>query len=147
MGIAEFLEARWGEAEYHAKVALLRAKPPWSSSETPESGPPGAVSLYDADDDNFAIIRGSYLADYLKRFDPAAVLADIEAKRAILDLWQDPAVVRDLSLHPDHPHDGRDPDEIQAQVAAAEAIDDVVRLLAALLAAHPDYDQAWRPGA
>lgn len=153
MDIAEFLEARWAEAEYHAKVALLRAKPPWSSSETPESGPPGAVSLYDADDDNFAIIRGSYLADYLKRFDPAAVLADIEAKRAILaEHAIDASRIR---TYPFDPFTGK-PNVVGAEVNCAvcgwASIDPTsgcrtLRLLAVPFASHPDYDPSWRPEA
>jgi hypothetical protein len=118
--LSEFLAARLDEDEYHANVAQLRAKSPWSTSETPEAGPPGAVSLYDAADDNFAIIRGSYLADYLKRLDPARVLREVEAKRAVLaDRWGGP----------DH----------------QDMWEHVVQLLATVWRDHPDYDPSWKP--
>ena len=73
--------------------------------------------------------------------DPAAALADIAMKRRILELWEDPAEVR----HPTDRHDSRDWSEVDEQVAAAEAIDHVVRLLASEFDTHPDYQKGWAP--
>jgi hypothetical protein len=70
------------------------------------------------------------------------LLAEVKAKRRIVEMWEDPAAVRIL---PDGVRDGRDPDEVEIQVGIAEAIDDVVCVLAMPYAGHPDYDQAWAP--
>jgi Family of unknown function (DUF6221) len=78
---------------------------------------------------------------HIARHDPARVLREVEAKRKILDLWHNPAKVEHL---PEGAHEGRDPDEIMRDVAVAEAIDEIVRTLAAVYSDHPDYDEAWR---
>lgn len=84
-------------------------------------------------------MRASMQADFLNVLDPGlvgpyfeltapeAVLRCVAADRQILAMWQDPEHVRHL---PGGVHDGRDPEEGEVQVAAAEAIDLVVRLLA-----------------
>lgn len=80
-------------------------------------------------------------AAHIARNDPARALREVELKRAILDLWEDPAAVRDL---PDGVHDGRDPDEVEAEVAVAEAIDALLRLLAEVYSDRPGYEEAVR---
>ena len=78
--------------------------------------------------------------EHAARWDPARTLAEVEVKRRILEMWEDPALVRTL---PNGVRDGRDPDEIETQVAIVEVIDDIVRVLAQSYADHPDYDPAW----
>lgn len=81
------------------------------------------------------------VAEHVRRLTPARMLAEVEAKRWIIDMWEDdPSAVRTL---PDGVHDGRDPDEVETQVAVAEVVDDIVRILALPYADHPDYDPAW----
>jgi hypothetical protein len=149
MDIAEFYAARLDEREAAAKAVRDNSEP-WDGQRDAEGNEAlrthnGWVLLPGG---GYGYVPG--LLPHIALNDPAAVLADIEVKRAILDMWQDPAVVRDLSLHPDAgparpPQDGRDPDEVEAQVAAAEAIDEVVRILAAPFSAHPDYQERWKP--
>jgi hypothetical protein len=159
MDLAEFLEARYAEREAAAKAAAVDPVGAMEAHFETEALHheqdwrlyPERETDYDhgqADALHWASTRIRERMLPLSLHDPASVLADIAAKRAILDMWQDPAAVRDLSLHPgadpEHPpQDGRDPDEREVQVAAAEAIDDVVRLLAAPFAAHPDYQAGW----
>ena len=157
VGIAEFLEARWAEREAAARAAGYGAAGDYLWQEVDPDRMPGLIGTgcgdvvtFNGGTPAYAVSPSRGQATHIALNDPASVLADIEAKRAILEMWQDPAAVRDLSLHPgadpEHPpQDGRDPDEIEAQVAAAEAIDDVVRLLTAPFAAHPDYRQEWKP--
>jgi hypothetical protein len=140
MTLAEFLAARLGDDEAAAEAAI---------AEEPEGEcgcPPGDWSYRDrvGSRDDYGVLH------HEMRHDPARVLREAGAGREILGGWEDPAWVRDLSLHPDSdpehpPQDGRDPDEIEEQVAVAEVIDHHVRLLAAVYADHPDYDEAWRP--
>lgn len=81
-------------------------------------------------------------ARHIAYWDPARVLAECEAKRRIVEMWEDPADVRAL---PDSMVDGRDPDEIDIQTAVAETVDHIVRLLGAAFADHPDYRPEWAP--
>lgn len=77
-------------------------------------------------------------------YEHSRVAAEIAAKRQIIAMWTDPESVRSL---PTGVHDGRDPDEVEAEVRAAEAIDQVVRIHAAVYAAQgrPGYRPEWRP--
>lgn len=66
------------------------------------------------------------------------VLADIEAKRHVVNLWLDPAKIEHWG------RSGRDPGEVMADIAAATMIDEVVRLLAEAYGSRPGYKQEWR---
>jgi hypothetical protein len=61
---------------------------------------------------------------------PARVLAEVEAKRKIVDLWEDPYEV---------------PEHERERYFEAERTTEILRLLALPYARHPDYDEAWRP--
>lgn len=77
-------------------------------------------------------------AAFIRRFHPAHALADIEAKRRIVFLWQDPKKAE----RPDG-HDGRDPDEVIRDYDMAVMIDEVVRTLVEAYAARPGYKKEW----
>ncbi|MCT9092817.1 DUF6221 family protein [Streptomyces sp. ASQP_92] len=68
-------------------------------------------------------------AEHIARHNPARVLADIEAKRQILDLH-----VAEPGQHPDFC--GHDKHELPCPT---------LRLLALPYADHPDYREEWRP--
>jgi len=75
-------------------------------------------------------------------------LRDIDAKRQIIGMWQDPDQVENCWALDEAGQryeyaDGRDPDEREAQVAAATAIDHVVRLLALRWDDHEDWRAEW----
>jgi hypothetical protein len=67
-------------------------------------------------------------AKHIALHDPEAVLADLAAKRAILDLFHEP----------ESPYD-------DDQVFYQEALSDVVAHLAAALSHRPGYREEWRP--
>ena len=69
--------------------------------------------------------------EHIAHHDPDRTLRLNAAIRKILNMWVNPDHVRTLTDADGY--DGRDPDEVEAQVAEAEAIDRVVRLLAAAL--------------
>jgi hypothetical protein len=76
------------------------------------------------------------LADHIARHDPARVLADVEAKRAVLDRLE---FVRDTSPPVAHVR------ALDMKTGADAALRDVAHFLAVPYASHPDYRAEWRP--
>lgn len=124
MDLAEFYAARLDEREQWAHLA--------------RSAEPNKQSAWRADHEKvfaisgpeMAIARSASVAPHIALNDPAAVLADIEAKRKILQ-----------SYHLDFNDDG----EPICLGGAGEMYWDVLRILGAVFDSHPDYNQAWRP--
>lgn len=91
---------------------------------------------------------------HAERHDPARVLAEVEAKRAVVDAYRPPGA----DPHPGQPcinYDGQDPADYDASDACARHVeaskthlhhDYVLRLLARPFRAHPDFDPAWLEG-
>jgi hypothetical protein len=79
-----------------------------------------------------SVTLGSHVATHIARHDPARVLADVEAKRQIIEgfaeLHHNPARHTDAVLH------------LQWNV-----LRHVVLVLAQPFADHPDYREEWRP--
>jgi hypothetical protein len=73
-------------------------------------------------------------AAHIARHDPARVLREVEAKRKILAAYEPVAW-----------NDFRDSGEPEYAFGWAEGLGLAVRALAEAAAAHPDYDEAWRP--
>lgn len=90
-------------------------------------GPNGSVIAEDWKGSGFVDV-----SDHIARYDPARVLADCAAKRAIVELHR-PSDERnrwcDYCKGTDH----------------AEYPCETSRILAAVYADHPAYDEAWRP--
>jgi hypothetical protein len=128
-GIVEFLRARLAEDEEAARAAT---EGPWFADH-PEP------KHWGDDPESALLVRGKVLCildnqyggplnvDHIVRHDPTRVLAENEAKRKIIDWYE----VADASfeLH-------RDAWQIMRQV---------LLLLAVPFAAHPDYDERWKP--
>lgn len=79
------------------------------------------------------------------------LLRDVAVTRAIIADWKDPDQVENCwAVDGDGNRyeytDGRDPDEVESQVAVAWAIDRVLRLIALRWKEHPEYDAAWALG-
>lgn len=78
------------------------------------------------------------LAAYIARHDPARALAEVEAKRRLLDLYE--------RIRAENPANRRSFDWEHApwrdRVAVAAH---AVRLIAAVYSDHPNYDEEWRP--
>ncbi|MFJ8476431.1 DUF6221 family protein [Kitasatospora sp. NPDC094011] len=66
-------------------------------------------------------------ADHIARFDPARVIAEVDAKRAIVDAYDRP------------------PGDDCALAASHDELHTTVLLLASVYADHADYRQEWRP--
>ena len=81
----EFLTARYDEDEAGARAAHGRWSPTWSVD--PEEWATG-VGVQDGDGRSVAAVHGTYHADHIARHDPARVLADLAAKRKLLQLWR-----------------------------------------------------------
>jgi len=78
-------------------------------------------------------------ADHIAANDPKAVLADIAADRALIDLYQGQAG-RDL---PEGVHDGRDPDEQERDEDVKEALGEAVKIRAARFSSHSGWREEW----
>lgn len=139
-GIVEFLTARLDEDEQDAKDAASRRGPHWLAEEYRDDG-------WGVSRDRAVIASGKPIVtedndyssamtiDHIARHDPARVLADVAAKRAIVDEYM--AAVRSVAEYPD------DRSAIMAEWSFKRA----VRRLAQPHADHPDFDPAWKTDA
>lgn len=129
MNLVEFLRARLAEDEEAARAAT---EGPWFADH-PEP------KHWGDDPESALLVRGKVLCildnqyggplnvDHIVRHDPTRVLAEIVAKRKIIDLYEIASTAPELD---------RD-----AWLVMKEA----VALLAVPFAAHPDYNERWRP--
>jgi hypothetical protein len=142
--LTEFLAVRLDEAERGAKATARRYGPAWSASggslydESNPSVHPGpfATGVWgDLDDE---------VAEHIVRHDPARALAEVEAKRQILDMCAEV-----IAAHPD----ADDWPAARARAGVLRAVggdhmslaEDVIAALALPYADHPDYQPEWRP--
>lgn len=119
MTITEFLLARIAEDEAAAKHA--GSFTPWSDT-------------FQRDDYGHLTIQ------------PDRVLAECEAKRRIVALWDEVHDPVDQALDP-NPHDpGIEPEDLyETHDGIDVTLVDTFRAMATVYADHPDYDEAWRP--
>jgi len=150
MSIVEFLLARIAEDEALARGAIQdggEAGPWLVGMDTADHLDPNTVfrpsmwagnivhacSTYLAEEDQLDVAR------HIARNDPARVLSECAAKRAVLDL---------LTVAEQHLADVRRSASEYRFVSAAESPRDAilcaVQLLAAVYADHPDYNREWR---
>ncbi|GGP96047.1 hypothetical protein BKA00_003931 [Actinomadura coerulea] len=129
MDLVEFLRARLDRDEQTARAcsgAPWKAAP--SGTVSTDTGDPGADGpAYVATAEN-----GAY-AEHIARHDPARALAEVSAKRQVVDDYEKQAWI----LGQGH----RTP-ELDAAQAVRET---VLRLLALTYAHHPAYREEWRP--
>lgn len=138
--LVEFLRARLDEREQAAQAAT---RGPWWAVGTlfPEEGSHaeemlrGYVDGLDAGEVTKEDIKGAD-AWHIALNDPSAVLADVEAKRRIVDDLYAP------KLPYDHEDSALSYVHARGWNAAVAA---TLRLLALPYADHPDYDPSWRP--
>jgi len=127
MNIAEFLEARITEDEVAAREAAVSAGGAgWSAQQLDHEG----LSVYGDDaagQIDFDSEETVPTLRYLVRFDPARVLAECAAKRAILAAQKNQ----------------EDNDDDMAWIVASGVL---LRSLAAVYSDHPDYQQEWARG-
>jgi Family of unknown function (DUF6221) len=131
MDITAFLGARLDEDERAAKAACLQRRSlAWSVD--PEEWAAG-VGVKDGEGKSVAVAHGTYRAEHIARHDPARVLADVAAKRAIVALHDDEGGAHECVGH----------DSAWGTVTDYERDCRTLRLLAAPYADHPDFDPAW----
>jgi hypothetical protein len=121
MDLVEFLRARLDEDEHWAREAATGWPPEYGlrASEDPEHYAWMATDVTPSK------------ASFIRRHDPARVLHEVEAKRALLRRYED---CRKYGGVPGNEH--LDPD----------AFEDYVLLpIAAVYSGHPDYQQEWKP--
>jgi Family of unknown function (DUF6221) len=120
-GLVAFLRARLDEDETAAKQAAGESPAPWAEDY-------GDLKAADGE----LIVDGVgyggaawhlYAVEHIARHDPARVLREVEAKRAILDLYEAAAIHDDTSL-------------------GVATLRTVVKALAAVYRDHPDFDPA-----
>jgi hypothetical protein len=150
----EALIAFWRDRLDEAEAAARAATPGnWQAGPEDDHSAAGfyAIEIVVLEDPGAAVaelLGGPYEGDctradaaHIARHDPASVLRDIAADRAILDMLEEQPG-RDL---PDGISDGRDPDEQEADEAARQTLEQVARIRAARFASHPAYRQEWAP--
>lgn len=143
MDLVTFLRARLAEDEQIARAAHA---PNWLTD--------GRRGLrYGVEDGWMTDALTTADADHIARHDPARVLADVDAKRRMVDAYLPPGT----DPHPGQPcinYEGQDPaahTKLQAcsrHLTASERLlhgDYVLRLLAVPYADHPDHREQWRP--
>lgn len=153
MDIAEFLTARYDEDEQLARHAAHIAREGgtrWVVSTTRyvedyafvsiTTAPPSVIEVAGSGFDGTGGVHGLVYAEHIARHDPARVLADIAAKRRLVEgypkLEQRIAEVRKndpTTYSYDHA-------KFAGMREAAEA---VLLQLASVYADHPDYNPAW----
>lgn len=155
MTLAEFLTARLDEDEAAAREAAQddtygdRATPDgrWRMVGVDyegESPRPATWALrtyeYECDREPWHL--------HVTRHDPARVLAEVEGKRRIVEVYIDEGKRKDI-YNRDHERGLLTTDgDLRARHSANArwaGLDAAVRALAAVYADHPDYDETWRP--
>lgn len=132
--LVAFLRARLDEDEAVARAA---EPGPWSTN--------GYEIVTRADDRDLADVYGGggSTPDHIARHDPARVLAEVEAKRRIIEMHEtEPAIPE---VYCDHGTHSPGKPAMCAACGYEEAPCPTLRLLAIPYADHPDYRQEWRP--
>ena len=130
--LAAFLAARLDEDEAVAKTG---SEPAWRSDGPYLGWVAGGIA---------AQFKWNTDAAHAARHDPARVLREVAAKRAILGRWRDLHPVAD-SLMQEQQH-GVYAGDGEYTLGAYAALTETLRGLAAVYSDHPDYNPAWGPG-
>jgi hypothetical protein len=142
MTIVEFLEARIAEDEALAQAAAESTTPAMDTSREPvgptwEDGDGMVLGKLDKDgypiplwdnEGSWTLSMDPAVSAHVARHDPARVLAECAAKRAIIKEWEDPASLQDYD---------------REGAFYASAITHVLECLAAVYKDHPDYQEEW----
>lgn len=119
--LTAFVTARLDEDEAAANAGSRRVGMPWHAE--PQPGTPGSLVI-----DELGLVGstgGRYAADHIARHDPARVLRDIAAKRAIVAEYE--ASVRSVGE------------------GLSRTRRNLVLAVAAIWNDHPDYRSEWKP--
>lgn len=133
--LVQFLRTRLDEDEQIARAATSG---PWSvDSETYAEAINAADGVQVVAGGRWggeaSVFESTEDALHIARHDPARVLRDIEAKRAVISRYE--RAMENRRAHPDD----------LASAGAFLALHGAVRLLTVPYADHPDYREQWRP--
>lgn len=137
--LVEFLTARLDEDE---QTALAASPGPWRPGEEHDD----VIAVDDITVAEGFALSGRQLratVDHIACHDPARVLAEVDAKRRLVELHSTPHTVVDgFCVEEGGPctHRGEDECTLCGETPCA-----TLRLLALPYAGHADYDEAWRP--
>lgn len=149
--LTAFVRARLDEDEAAARAGARRTGMPWRAE--PQPGTPGGLVL-----DEIGLVGstgGLYAAEHIARHDPARVLREVAAKRALLSLhavhseperWgdhPDPALRRQPTGHTAYWCSVCDYDRDYGHIGGREEGCQTLRLLAAVWSDHPGYRAEW----
>ncbi|MER7541879.1 DUF6221 family protein [Spirillospora sp. NPDC127506] len=124
MDLVEFLRARLARDE---QIARDSSSAPWKAT------PSGTINI-DSDAAGFvAKAENDAYAEHIARHHPARTLAEVAARRQIVDDYEKTAWILEQ---------GHRTPELEAAQAVRES---VLRLLALPYATHPAYREEWRP--
>lgn len=116
------------EEDQRTAEATLQASPHWQNldmdGELRDSANAGTVCI--APEHNTRA--------HIARHDPARVLREVAAKKAIIEAWE---LAHSIVDQPGCPDDRR--------IGEFDGLDEAVRHLAAVYADRPGYDESWRP--
>lgn len=118
-----FLNARLDEDEAAANAGARRVGMPWHAE--PQPGAPGGLVI-----DELGLVAstgGRYAAEHIARHDPARVLREVAAKRAILAAY--------LSERENEFLGG----------GYCEGLEEAVKIIAATWSGHEGYQPRWAP--
>lgn len=140
--LVEFLRTRLDEDEQAARAAAERIGPTWG---TQVKWVPDIDAIPDAEWDNELGLPRNAVGFYgteaehehLKRWTPARVLRDIEAKRGVVARYE--FACREAA------QPGISEEERETRVQVGGALQSCVLCLAAPYVDHPDYREEWRP--
>ena len=142
--LADFLLQRIADDEAVAREAQALARSPWRATygrqvEEPEPGhlvtPEDEYAHSDEPPDAIAL--------HIARHDPARVLADCAARRAIVELHEDARQAKDVYNRGYEAGDLSTPNDLRFRLDANvrwAALDGVLRQLASAYVDHPDFD-------
>ena len=142
-GIAAFLAARLDEDEAAAKLAA-REGGTWTQDDPVRY--PGSISslggpvVYDEG------APDEYQGTHIARHDPARVLREVAAKRAILSEHAHVAASTPSFRKGPEPFGCFTCDYVPGEGTYGGGWCTTVRILAAIWSDHPDYEQEWQPG-
>ena len=146
--LVEFLTARLDQIELAAKTCSEVYPGPWELSDR------GWMAKVSADEPNYRIItqleqnksiEGGWLGDYLEHIafhDPTQVLADVAAKRALIEYAYVAESTLDMEFGCAHTAE-----QIRRGECHAGQSDqmEIFRILASAYRGHYDYQEAWAP--
>lgn len=164
MDIVEFLTARLDDDQAAADSADTADPSPWTAATSNDCGTnerarhgngivtaADGTALWDCEG-SFTLCMTAPSAEHVARHDPARVLREVAAKRAIVEAYQHAAwnhaeardaAARDLRSAPAG-FVGRAANRYGAAMRYADALELAVLRLAAVYADHADFDEAWR---